>query len=449
MGTVSGYEEDVLKRPAVGVLATEENTDAVVRVVARARNQGHAVFVAYGGGEEPTSVRFARQLGAETVTLEHETDEVPTDEADDDLLRRLLSTVTQIHGFSGLMVHSSPEEYIDYEKGRELFVTGSEHTVSAPTHSDGERRSDDVLVAIPAYNEACTIDEVVENVRNYVDTVLVVDDGSTDNTASVARAAGAEVVEHDRNRGYGAALKTAFVEARDRGVDQLVTLDGDGQHDVSDVRQLLDVQEESDAEVVIGSRFTDDVNTDIPRYRRFGLVVVNLLTNLSLGVVRSESRIGDTQSGFRAYDRTAIESLAEDPSLGDHMSISTDILYHAQQHEYRIEEVGTVIDYDVENGSNVNPISHGYVLVMNLINTIEQTRPLMSLALPGFILTFVGLAFSYLGFLHYMQLHEFPTGEAIVSAFLILIGLLACFSGIILHSLNKYFESAPPVDTGA
>lgn len=449
MGTVSGYEDDVLNRPAVGVLATEGNTDAVVRVVARARNQGHAVFVAYAGGEEPPSVRFARQLGAETVTLEHEADEAPTDDADDTVLRRLLSTVAQIHGFSGLMVHSSPEEYIDYEKSQELFVTGSEYTVSAPTQSQDSGRSNEALVAIPAYNEASTIGEIVRNVHDYVDTVLVIDDGSTDNTASVARAAGAEVVEHDRNRGYGAALKTAFVEARDRGVTQLVTLDGDGQHEVSDLNRLLDAQEESDAEVVIGSRFTDDVTTDVPRYRRFGLLVVNLLTNLSLGVVRSESRISDTQSGFRAYDRTAIESLAEDPSLGDQMSISTDILYHAQQREYRIEEVGTVIDYDVENGSSVNPISHGYVLVMNLINTIEQTRPLMSLALPGFVVTFVGLAFSYLGVLHYMRLQEFPTGEAIVSAFLILIGLFACFSGIILHSLNKYFESTPHVNTGA
>lgn len=449
MGTVSAYEDDVLNKPAVGVLATKGNTDAVVRVVARARNQGHAVFVAYGGGEEPPSVRFARQFGAETVTLEHDGGEAVTDDPDDDELRRLLSTVAQIHGFSGLMVHSSPEEYIDYDQTQEVFVTGSEYTISAPTQSESDDPSDGALVAIPAYNEAATIGEVVRDVLEHVDSVLVVDDGSTDETASVARSAGAEVVEHDRNSGYGAALKTAFVEARDRGVQRLVTLDGDGQHDVNDVGRLLDVMDDSDAEVVIGSRFADDVNTDVPRYRRFGLLVVNLLTNLSLGVVRSESRIGDTQSGFRAYDRTAIESLAEDPSLGDQMSISTDILYHAQQREYRIEEVGTVIDYDVENGSNINPISHGYVLVMNLINTIEQTRPLMSLALPGFVITFVGLAFSYLGVLHYMKLQEFPTGEAIVSAFLILIGLFACFSGIILHSLNKYFESAPHVNTGA
>ena len=444
MGTVSNYEEDVLNRPAIGLVATEENADAVVRVTVRAQNHGHAVFVAYAGQEEPPSVELAQQLGAEIVNVA----EGPTmgaDASDEETLENLLSTVAQFHGFSGIMIHSPSEEYIDFEKIQELFPADSEYTVRAPTRSSGES-TDSVLVAIPAYNEASTIGKVVREVRSYADTVLVVDDGSTDDTAAVAREAGAEVVQHDENGGYGAALKTAFVEARNRGAQHLVTLDGDGQHDADDVGRLVEVQQETGAEVVIGSRFADDVETEVPLYRRFGLSTINFLTNLSLGVVRSESRIGDTQSGFRAYDRTAIESLAQDLSLGDQMSISTDILYHAQQREYGIEEVGTVIDYDVENGSNVNPLSHGYVLVMNLLNTIEQTRPLMSLALPGFIMTFVGLGFGYVGFLHYMRLNQFPTSAALISAFLILLGLLACFSGIILHSLNKYFESAPHIN---
>lgn len=440
MGTVSEFEEKVLNHPVIGVIATEDNTDAIVRVVALAKEHNHAVLVAYGGRREPRSARLARQLGAETVTTEDET-------TDDEVLREITTTVARSHGFPGVLFHSSPQEYIDYEKSREEFLTKSDFTLPASTYDSSEAESNDVLVAIPAYNEASSIGEVIRSVQSNVDSVLVVDDGSTDDTAAVAEAAGAEVVQHEKNEGYGAALKTAFTEAHQRGVEHLVTLDGDGQHDPGDIGRLIDHQCEEGAEVVIGSRFVGDRDVEIPLYRRFGLLVVNLLTNLSLGVVRSESRVRDTQSGFRAYDEEAIETLAQDSTLGNHMSISTDILYHAQQCNYRIEEVETVIDYDVDGGSNHNPLAHGYVLVMNLLNTIERTRPLMALTLPGFILTFVGLGFGYWGFLRYMSVDAFPVNHALISAFFILIGLFTCLSGIILHSLNTYFAKLPDFST--
>lgn len=436
MGSVSKFEGDILNQPAIGIIATENDTDAVVRTVALAREHGHGVFVAYTGEEEPLSVRLARQLGAESVTPEDRT-------TDRDVLCNVASSVARMHGFPGLVLHSSPEEYIDYDAIERRFQTNSEFTVPAPTRGSSGGESDEVLVAIPAYNEAATIGEVVRSVRPYADAVLVVDDGSTDNTPAVAEAAGAEVVTHRRNAGYGAALKTAFREAYDRGVDHLVTLDGDGQHDADDIEQLIARQKETDAEVVIGSRFVGWADTEIPLYRRFGLSVVNFLTNLSLGVVRRRSRVSDTQSGLRAYDERAIETLAQDSTLGDHMSISTDILYHAQQRNYRIEEVGTVIDYDVDDGNNHNPLAHGYVLVMNLLNTIERTRPLMALTLPGFVLTFVGLGVGYWGITQYLQTSYFPLSWAMIAAFLILIGLLTCLCGIILHSLNKYFDKIP------
>lgn len=441
MGTVSQFEEKVLNHPAIGVIATEDNADAIVRVVALAKEQNHAVLVAYSGEREPRSARLARQLGAETVTTEGGT-------PDDDVLREITATAARAHGFPGLLFHDSPEEYIDYEGSRETFLTKSDFTLPASTRGSDESQPDDVLVAIPAYNEASSIGEVIGSVRSNADAVLVVDDGSTDDTAAVAEEAGAEVVQHESNEGYGAALKTAFTEAHERGVEHLVTLDGDGQHEPDDIGRLIEHQQEEGAEVVIGSRFTDDANADIPLYRRFGLLVVNLLTNFSLGVVKSESRVGDTQSGFRAYDEKAIETLARDSTLGNHMSISTDILYHAQQCNYDIEEVETVIDYDVDEGSNHNPLAHGYVLMMNLLNTIERTRPLMALTLPGFLLTFLGLGFGYWGFLHYMSVDAFPVNHALISAFFILIGLFTCLSGIILHSLNTYFEKLPVAGAG-
>ena len=300
----------------------------------------------------------------------------------------------------------------------------------------------EVLVAIPAYNEGSTIGDVVERAREHADHVLVVDDGSDDDTADSAATAGALVSEHVRNRGYGAALKTAFATARRVDAAHLVILDGDGQHDPADVPRLVAVQRETAANLVIGSRFTGEVTSDTPLYRRVGLTTINALTNLSMGVVRADSRVSDTQSGFRAYDREAIATLAADPAIGDWMSASIDILYHAHHYDYEIEEVPIEVSYDVEDASTHAPVSHGVALVRNILKTIERERPLTALAVPGFSLTFGGFGFGYWAATNYVQSGTFPFGLALMAVFLTLMGIFACFTAIVLHSLSTYFENA-------
>jgi len=300
----------------------------------------------------------------------------------------------------------------------------------------------EVLVAIPAYNEASTIGGIVERVREYADHILVIDDGSDDDTADSAATAGAFVSEHGRNRGYGAALKTAFAAARRVDAAHLVVLDGDGQHDPADVSRLVDAQKTTAANLVIGSRFVDGVASNVPLYRRAGLMTINALTNLSMGIVRADSRVRDTQSGFRAYDRETIASLADDPAISDWMSASIDILYHAHHHDYVIEEVPIEVSYDVEDASTHAPISHGVALVRNILKTIERERPLTALAVPGFSLTFGGLSFGYWAATNYVRSGTFPFGLALMAVFLTLLGILACFTAIVLHSLSTYFESA-------
>ena len=236
-------------------------------------------------------------------------------------------------------------------------------------------RDADVMVAIPAHNEQRTIESVIERADRYADTTIVVDDGSEDETATKARAAGARVIEHDRNRGYGAALQTAFWEAADRSVDHLIILDGDDQHDPEDIPKLVAEQQETGAEVVIGSRFVADTDTQLPLYRRFGLIVINILANVSIGVTRSDSRIADTQSGFRSYTGRAVRTLATDWTISDHMGASIDILHAAREQNYRIEEVKTTVRYDVEESSNHNPIRHGIVLVGNILEILRNHRP--------------------------------------------------------------------------
>lgn len=439
MASINEYDNEQLKKPAIGIIASQTDTDALVRAVALAKQRGHAVIVAHNRQSEPEAMLLVRQLGAETIQTDKEL-------ADEDELRRVLTTAARVRGFPGVIYNPSPKGYIDFERTREKFYGTEDFTVLADSKCTLRSTAASVLVAIPAYNEEATIGDVVRSARKAADTVLVVDDGSDDDTAAVAESAGATVVQHQENGGYGASLKTAFVEARRRGADHLVTLDGDGQHDPSDITRLVRAQQESDSDIVIGSRFADEAETRVPRYRRFGLWTINLLTNLSLGVVRKESRVADTQSGFRAYGSEAIRTLARDDELGSGMGISTDILYHAHKHGYDIEEVGTVIDYDVEDGSSHNPVWHGYRLVTNILNTIERTRPLLSLALPGILLVLVGIGVAYWGFVTYVQLQQFPMWQAFTTLSFVLAGVFLCLIGIVLHSLNKYFDTASSVD---
>ena len=225
----------------------------------------------------------------------------------------------------------------------------------------------EVMVGVPAYNEAHSIADIVTAAATYTDTVLVIDDGSQDDTTQQARWAGATVVTHEQNLGYGGALKTLFDAAYAADVDHLVILDGDGQHDTSDIPKLIETQRDTGAEIVIGSRFVDGANSEIPLYRRFGLGVVNTLTNLMMRLRYSGVAVSDTQSGFRAYDREAIKTIAEADTLGHGMDASLDILFHAAQREYEIEEVPSTINYNIEDASTQNPLTHGLTLVWRIV----------------------------------------------------------------------------------
>lgn len=148
-------------------------------------------------------------------------------------------------------------------------------------------------ILIPAYNSASWIPDLVERCLPYSPRVLVVDDGSIDGTASLAWRAGAEVVQHPRNRGKGLALRTGFdILLREGHWDTLLTLDADGQHDPSDIPRFLEAGEEGRVGIVIGSRLAE-----MGDMRRLRLFFNRLSTRCISGLCRQ--KIEDTQSGYR------------------------------------------------------------------------------------------------------------------------------------------------------
>ncbi|WP_277543701.1 glycosyltransferase family 2 protein [Haloarcula laminariae] len=426
---MEGGTVDTKKTPIVGLVATTDNTKPVLGTIIRAQSNNYPVAIT------------ANKQDLEVLELAREHDAVivwPDAAAPDETSpQEGLAKAARSAGFPGLLYHDNPEVPIDFEASLNRLYAGDQYATEAVPSSRVDS-GPEIMAAIPAHNEERTISSVVKETKAVADEVLVIDDGSSDSTAQKAKKAGATTISHETNQGYGGALKTGFKEAKRADADYLVVLDGDGQHKPQDISKLVNQQQRSDADIVIGSRFGNSAETDLPLYRRFGLFVINVLTNISLGIIRKQSRIKDTQSGFRAYSSRAIETLAEDDSIGDNMGASTDVLYHAHKNGYSTEEVGTTIDYNVEDANNQNPVSHGLTLINNILRTIERERPVTVLGIPGVFSSIIGIGFAYWTIINYLNTNSFALELSIISIFFTLAGIFSAFTAIILHSLETH-----------
>lgn len=415
-------------KPAIGLIATRENDAELTLTILQAIRQGYDVLVTHGEATEPEAVDLARMLDARIVQPDHTND-------DRESLVSTLTIAARTGGYPGLIYQAADSSAIDYARSEVELAEGTGFAVEA-VPAGVVRQRPSIVVGIPAYNEAGSIADVVRAASEYGDRVLVVDDGSRDDTALVASEAGANVIEHEYNRGYGGALKTLFQAAERQDAEHLVILDADNQHDPADIPRLVAAQREANAEIVIGSRFVDGAMSDVPRYRRLGLFVVNTLTNMSIGAFHPKKRISDTQSGFRSYNRRAIAGLAEDDAIGSKMNASTDILYHAHQRGYAIEEVGIRVRYDVENASSQDPFSHGYNLVNNIAATVQNTHPLISLGIPGLLCLLFGVSGTYWLVSNFLATGSPSFALTAFSALFWFGGFFACAAAVILHSLK-------------
>ena len=172
----------------------------------------------------------------------------------------------------------------------------------ADSTESGESTTAKTMVAIPAWNEEQTIADVIHKVNSVeaVDTVVVVNDGSSDATAAIARSAGATVLTLPFNVGVGGAMRAAFLYAKEHDFDFAVQVDADGQHDPADIPRLIQAAEP--ASVVIGARFADEDDYEVSFPRRLAMKI--LASSLSRV---THSTLTDTTSGFRLSDKRAIE----------------------------------------------------------------------------------------------------------------------------------------------
>jgi len=215
--------------------------------------------------------------------------------------------------------------------------------------SEGARLAEPkVVAAIPCHDEAPFIAGILDKVQEYVDQVIIVDDGSTDGTSAIAQAAGATVVRHDDNRGPGAAYRSCFEAARANQADILITLDGDGQHDPEELPKVLQPLLDNEADLVIGSRFMGEYS--LPRYRKFGIDVITWLYNLGV-----DAKITDAQSCYRGYDRRALDTLR---ITEEGFGFSVELLVQARENGLVIKEAPVSCIYHSASHS-MNPVLHG------------------------------------------------------------------------------------------
>lgn len=284
-----------------------------------------------------------------------------------------------------------------------------------------------LTVILPAYNEEVSIGSIVLLTKLYADSVIVVDDGSSDRTAEIARKAGAEVIIHEINQGKGGALKTGFTAAANLGADIIVTMDSDGQHNPADIPKLVDPIIKGEADIANGSRYLNGHSTDTPIYRRLGQTILDRFTSLNSGL-----KITDSQSGFRAFSVSTV-GVFRFNARG--MAIESEMLADAGKAGLRTKEVEIGVRYDVD-GSTLSPIKHGFEVFAKILKDIEFKKPLFCFTVPGALLVLIGLCMGAY-FLHVFNSGgNLYFGPTILMVLLTVVGSFLALIGVLLHSMG-------------
>jgi glycosyltransferase involved in cell wall biosynthesis len=287
--------------------------------------------------------------------------------------------------------------------------------------------SQKITMILPACDQETSIGSLVLLSKLYVSNVIVIDDGSVDRTAEIARKAGAEVIVYGAKKGKCEALKTGFKAAADVGADIIVTMDSDGQHNPIDIPVLVAPIIEGSAEMVNGSRYLNGLGKHTSIYRRVG-------QTLQVNAVQTspDFNITDPQSGFRAFSastRSIFSFNAQD------IIIESEMLADARKAGIFIKEVEIGVLHDYETPTK-NPVKYLHGLLKSIVEDIETNTSLYYNSVPGFALATCGfyMAFKFIGELSGgIQSPSF--GPTFLMIFLALLGICLTLRGIVMHSI--------------
>ena len=223
-----------------------------------------------------------------------------------------------------------------------------------------------VLVIVPAYNEEECIFNVIASIKKYHKNIeiLVINDGSTDNTSYKAREAGAEIIELEKNLGIGGAVQTGFIYANNEGYDVAIQLDGDGQHDPRDLNRLLVPILENSADIVIGSRFLQSNGYKAGFMRSLGISYFEKLVHMLC-----RKCYYDTTSGYRAINRRGMELFAAYYPC-DYPEVEA--IVYALKNDLKVIEVETLMKKRQGGKSSISFLKGAYYMLKVTLSLILQ-----------------------------------------------------------------------------
>jgi len=287
-----------------------------------------------------------------------------------------------------------------------------------------------ILAVIPCFNEERSIGSLVIKTRRFVDEVLVIDDGSNDETARIAEELGATVIRHPKNLGKSAGIKTGFSYMLKHDYDQVVTLDGDGQHNPNEIPEVMSKLSDS-VDVSIGLRCGS--RTEMPLWRKVGKRVLDYTTSFG-----SNGVLTDSQSGFRAFSQKAVRKIL--PKLKGHaFTTESEQLLIAAESGLRIGSSPITCKYhSVGSGndtSSKSPASHGFGVLAQLIYLIAEKHPLLFIGVPGFVLLLISLFLGIITLQVYNASGVFPISYALITGVVLMLGALGLFMGLLLNTI--------------
>jgi glycosyltransferase involved in cell wall biosynthesis len=283
-----------------------------------------------------------------------------------------------------------------------------------------------IIIGIPAYNEEKNIAKIITQLREYSDEIIVCDDGSNDLTSEISKQLGAIVIKHEKNRGYGAAINSLFLKAKELDSDIFVTFDADGQHRIEDIPIVTKPIENKEVDLVVGSRFLDTKSEEMPNYRKVGIKIITKVTNLSI-----KEKLTDSQSGFRAYNNKALDLITP---ADEGMGVSTEILIKASNLGLKIAEVPIKVHYSGETSTH-DPVSHGTSVILSTIKFISIHNPLKFYGIPGIIFLIIGLGFVAWTVQIYTESQQIITNVSLIGIGSIVLGTVLLMTAVILFSI--------------
>ena len=284
-----------------------------------------------------------------------------------------------------------------------------------------------LIIGIPAYNEEKNIASMVLKLKESADKIIVCNDGSTDLTGKISEELNVITIHHKENLGYGAAIRSIFLKAKELDGDILVTFDADGQHKIADIKNVILPIEKKQSDVVIGSRFLTKSNS-VPQYRKLGINIITKVTNSTLN-----KKLTDAQSGFRAYSKDVLRKIIPtDTGMG----VSTELLIKSSNLGFRISEVPITISYEGETSTH-NPVSHGVDVLLSTIKYTALQRPLRFYGIPSVVFLVIGFSFTFLSIQFYAEVGRLSTNLTLISAGTVLIGVILAVTAILLFSLTS------------